>query len=448
MDVDPAALPPAQIARGPIAYLKRHPVGFWFIFWGELAERCAFYGIRTLLFVYLTAVMGFADAYATQISYTFKACAYLSPLLGAFLADRFFGKYWIIVGFSFPYIAGMLLMGVGTEYAVYGALALLALGSGAIKPNISTLMGLTYDERRPGDAKIRGDAFYMFYFAINLGAVFSSWLLPLVAKKDGMFPGYDGYFVGFMITAGLMTLALGLFASGKRHYAKEVIRGREPLTPEQRAEQWTVLGRIGGLFLLVAFWWFAYEMKDNIWIAFARDRIELRLPLYGDIQPNQLLGLNPFLILILVPTLNLFWKWVDPNGTRFPSPTKMLLGFLLMAATYVLMSSAGFLAGSESRVSIFWMVAAFFVMTVSEVMVSVIGLELAFRAAPPRMKSLVTACWLLSVFAGNLIGIGVAKLELYQNFGAGPFFAGLAVLMLVTAGVFSIVGKRFQRQAS
>ena len=161
---------------------------------------------------------------------------------------------------------------------------------------------------------------------------------------------------------------------------------------------------------LVAVWWFAYEMKDNIWIAFARDRIDLHVPLYGDSQPNQLLGLNPFLILILVPTLNLFWKWVDRDGTRFPSPTKMLLGFLLMAATYMLMSSAGFLAGSDSRVSIFWMVAAFFVMTVSEVMVSVIGLELAFRAAPPRMKSLVTACWLLSVFAGNLIGIGVASL--------------------------------------
>src|SRR5688500_11748180 len=136
-DYDDPGLRPAG---GVWAYLRRHPVGFWFIFWGELAERCAFYGIRALLFVYLTAVLGFPDAYATQVSATFKAGCYLSPLLGGFLADRFLGKYWVIVGFSVPYVFGMLLMGVGTEYAIYGGLALLALGSGAIKPNISTLM--------------------------------------------------------------------------------------------------------------------------------------------------------------------------------------------------------------------------------------------------------------------------------------------------------------------
>jgi dipeptide/tripeptide permease len=297
----------AEPPRGILAYLARHPVGFWFIFWGELAERCAFYGIRALLFVYLTTVLRFSDAYATQVSSTFKAGCYLAPLFGGLVADRLLGKYWTIVGFSVPYVCGMLLMGVGTEYAVYGGLALLALGSGTIKPNISTLMGLTYDERRPGDPQVRNDAFYMFYFAINLGAVLSSYLLPIVADPAGAFAD-RGYFVGFMITAGLMGLALGLFASGKRHYAREQVRDREPLTPAQRAEQWTVLSRIGGLFLLVSLWWCAYDMKDNIWVAFARDHIDLQLTDTWTLRPNQLIALNPFLILILVPTLNLFWK--------------------------------------------------------------------------------------------------------------------------------------------
>jgi POT family proton-dependent oligopeptide transporter len=434
--------------RGVWAYLQRHPVGFWFIFWGELAERCAFYGIRALLFVYLTAVLGFSDAYATQVSATYKAGCYLAPLLGGFLADRFLGKYWVIVGFSIPYVIGMLLMGVGTEYAIYGGLALLALGSGAIKPNISTLMGLTYDEKRPGDTKIRGDAFYMFYFAINLGAVISSFFLPWVAKKDGLFEGNKGYFVGFMITAGLMTLALALFASGKRYYAREVVRGRAPLTPEERAEQWQTLGRIGGLFLLVAFWWCAYDFKDNVWIAFARDRIDLNLTPSYELLPNQLIALNPFLILILVPTLNLFWKLVDRNETRFPAPRKMFVGFVLMALTYVLLGAAGYMSEGASKVTILWMVAAFVVMTVSEVMVSVIGLELAFRAAPPRMKSFVTACWLLTVFLGNLITIPIARLKLYQEWGPGPFFLAIAGMMVVAASVFAVIGRRFQRQAA
>lgn len=433
--------------RGIRAYFARHPVGFWFIFWGELAERCAFYGIRTLLFLYLTTVLGFADKYATAVSSTYKAGCFLAPLLGGFIADRLIGKYWTIVGFSIPYICGMLLMGVGTEYAVYGGLALLALGSGTIKPNITTLMGLTYDQRRPGDPQARNDAFYMFYFAINLGSVISTWVLPIVAKPEGAF-GDRGYFVGFMITAVLMTLALTLFASGKRHYAHEVVRGREPLTPEQREEQWVVLSRIGGLFLLVSLWWCAYEMKDNIWVAFARDRIDLQITETWTLQPNQLLALNSSLILILVPTLNLFWKLVDPKGTRFPSTRKIFIGFLLMALTQLLMSFAGYLSESGNRASILWMVAAFFVLTTSEVLVSVIGLELAFRAAPARLKSFVTACWLLTIFLGNLITIPIAKTDLYHKLGPGPFFSAMAGMVIVAAAVFAVIGRRFQRQTT
>ena len=94
------------------------------------------------------------------------------------------------------------------------------------------------------------------------------------------------------------------------------------------------------------------------------------------------------------------------------------------------------------------MVAAFFVMTVSEVMVSVIGLELAFRAAPPRMKSFVTACWLLTVFLGNLITIPIAKLKLYQEWGPGPFFLAIAGMMVAASVVFSGIGRRFQRLAA
>src|SRR5947208_7237391 len=101
------AEPGQSQSRGPIDYIARHPVGFWFIFWGELAERCAFYGVRTLLFVYLTKVLLFEKYQATSVSATYKAGCFLTPLLGGFLADRYFGKYWTIVGFSVPYVCGM-----------------------------------------------------------------------------------------------------------------------------------------------------------------------------------------------------------------------------------------------------------------------------------------------------------------------------------------------------
>ena len=106
-----------QSPAGLLAYLRRHPVGFWFIFWGELAERCAFYGVRTLLFVYLTEVLGSRSTRRPRSSATYKAGCYLAPLLGRVSRrPSSSASTGTIVGFSIPYVCGMVLMGVGTEY--------------------------------------------------------------------------------------------------------------------------------------------------------------------------------------------------------------------------------------------------------------------------------------------------------------------------------------------
>src|SRR5947209_2061733 len=124
-----------------------HPRGFWFIFWGEFAERCSYYGMRVLLPLYLTDVFDFPAN--SPVYYRFKMAVYFLPLLGGYLADRFIGKYWAIVGFSVPYVLGHFILGIENLTALFVALTLLALGSGVTKPNISTLLGLTYDQQRP-----------------------------------------------------------------------------------------------------------------------------------------------------------------------------------------------------------------------------------------------------------------------------------------------------------
>src|SRR5262245_3674743 len=123
--------PPATKSTG-------HPLGFWFIFWGEFAERCSFYGMRAILPLYLTTVHGFAASDALPIYSGFKTAVYILPLLGGFLADRYIGKYWAIVGFSVPYVLGHFILGIPNTMALFIALALLAMGSGVTKPNIST----------------------------------------------------------------------------------------------------------------------------------------------------------------------------------------------------------------------------------------------------------------------------------------------------------------------
>src|SRR5437870_2079835 len=109
-----------------------HPTGLKFFFWGEFAERCSYYGMRGILTLYLTTKLAMSDDRANEWYATFKMACYFLPLLGGFLADRFFGKYWTIVGFSVPYVVGQLLIGGGvdTESTVFLALALCAMGSG------------------------------------------------------------------------------------------------------------------------------------------------------------------------------------------------------------------------------------------------------------------------------------------------------------------------------
>src|SRR5512147_294820 len=119
---------------------NRHPRGFWFVFWGELAERASFYGMKALLVLYMIDKLGYSDANSATVASFFTAFAYILPIAGGYIADRWLGKFRTIVYFAIPYILGHIILGTyTTEVGLYVALALLAGGSGSIKPNVSTL---------------------------------------------------------------------------------------------------------------------------------------------------------------------------------------------------------------------------------------------------------------------------------------------------------------------
>src|SRR4051794_5028346 len=139
--------------------------------------------MRGILLLYMVQVIRFSGNNATSLYSGFKMACYFLPLVGGYLADRYFGRYWTIVGFSVPYVLGHFILGIPTEVALLIALALLAGGSGVIKPNISTLMGQTYDQQRPGMDRLRSAAFLWFYFAINVGALISQLAMPEIRQQ-------------------------------------------------------------------------------------------------------------------------------------------------------------------------------------------------------------------------------------------------------------------------
>jgi POT family proton-dependent oligopeptide transporter len=424
--------------RGSRGFLG-HPLGFWFIFWGELAERSSFYGMKAILTLYLVeSSLRFTREQAGAIVSGFVFACYLLPLLGGFLADRFLGRYWSLVCFCVPYIAGHFILGMPTVPTVFLALALLALGTGVTKPNISTLMGMTYDQLRPGREKLRSDAFAMFYFAINVGSLLSSFSMPIVRN-------YWDYQVAFLFPAALMCIAFPIFALGKPFYAREVsVRKRKTVT--ERGRQWRVLGRLLGLFVVVAFFWGIFDQSSITWIYFAQDHIDLHLFGFA-VRGDQFAWINPALILILLPLITILWRVLDRLGWRLRPTDKMAVGFLLATGTMAVMAVAGFLARTgASRLSPWWIVLAYLLVTCAEVCISVVGLELAFTAAPRPMKSVVAACWLLTVAGGNFGNMLVTPL--YDRMPPGWYFGLLTGLMLVITGLFFLVARNFNRAAA
>ena len=414
-----------------------HPPGFWFIFWGELAERSSYYGMRAILVLYMTQALKFPDNRASMVMSYFIAGCYLLPLVGGYLADNFFGKYWTIVAFSIPYILGHVILGIESTPFLVVALVLLAMGSGVIKPNISALMGMTYDQQRPGQEKLRSDAFAMYYGAINIGAALSSFAMPVIRTRWG-------YAIAFLFPAGLMAIAFAIFALGKPFYAREVIT-RTTKTPEERRQQRIVLGRILGLFLVVTFFWSIFDQAASTWTLFARDFLDLRL--FGlTLEPDMVQAFNPLLIILLLPPVTMFWHFLARQGWELRATDKMMVGFLLTTLCMAVMSAAGFLSTPEAKVSVLWEIVAYIIITAAEICISVVGLELAFTAAPKTMKSFVTACWLLTVFFGNILNAQIT--QLYGRIPPGRYFGLLTLIMIPVTIAFAIVAQRFNRESA
>ena len=416
---------------------NRHPHGFWFIFWGELAERASFYGMRTLLLLYMVDKLGFTDANSSTVVSSFVAACYILPIVGGYIADRWLGKFRTIIYFAIPYIAGHIILGTfNTEVGLFTALALLAGGSGTIKPNISTLMGLMYQKQ--GKSHLLTQAFSWFYMAINIGAASTQLTLPFI--RD-----HYGYSVAFMAPTIMMAVSLGIFYLGKKHYPEEDVRAYQQTerTPEQRHEERAVLFRLSGLFLMVVFFWSIFDQSYSTWTLLARDYMNLETP-FGRIAPDAIQGINPVLIVVMTPFFAWLWTRLDKRaGGRLASPRKMMIGFVLVTSCMALMAVAGYFA-AQNKISVLWEVGAYILVTMGELCISVVGLQLAFEEAPAHMKSRITGVWLTTTFLGNLLAGLFARL--YTQTTPFKYFGSMTIMMVLVTIVFYFIGRRFDHR--
>jgi POT family proton-dependent oligopeptide transporter len=409
-----AALPPtaAVLGRGVATDVDRgffgHPRGLATLFFTEMWERFSYYGMRAFLILYMTAPaaaggLGFADARAASIYGTYTGSAWGASILGGLVADRFIGQYRSVL------LGGIIIaLGHGTLAfkslpAFYTGLGLIVLGTGLLKPNVSTLVGSLYG---PGDTR-RDAGFSLFYMGINLGAFLGPLVAGYLAQRVDWHIGFASAGIGMMF--GVTQYVLGR----KRLQTARARLGRTPdvtsASPALRAPaggagftaaEWKRIGAIVIFFLAAVLFWGAYEQAGSTLNLFA-DRYT-SLEAFGFSFPSSWFqSVQPIFVIVLAPAFA--WLWLR-LGRREPSvPAKFAIGLLFMALSFLVLVPAAAMAqsGAGVRVSPWWLVASYFVSEIGELCLSPVGLSAVPRLAPVRIVGLMMGVGFLSNAFGN-----------------------------------------------
>ncbi len=376
------------------------PPGIPYIISNEAAERFSFYGMKAALAIFLANYLGvlggnnLTEASATAYVSWFNSAVYLTPLLGAIIADAFFGKYSTIVSLSIVYCLGHLclaLMGIGglVEFWLLAGLGLIALGAGGIKPCVSAHVG---DQFGTKNQHLITKIFNVFYFSINFGAVISNLLIPWVLK-------WHGPHLAFGIPGVLMALATLFFWMGREKFAHIPARGSSFIKELFSKEGKSAIAKLIPLVLFVGMFWCLFDQTASR-LVFQAERMNREI--FGlEILPSQIQAANPFLILVLIPV---FTFAIYPAAERIVKLTplrKIGAGLTLMAVAFIVVSLSQEAIDRGETPHVSWQLLAYLILTSAEVMVSIVALEFFYTQAPRKMKSLMMAIFLSAVSVGN-----------------------------------------------
>ena len=413
------------------AELSGMPPGVPHIIGNEAAERFSFYGMKAVLAVFMvkylhlmneTAGTSMSETAATEKVHLFTFAVYFTPLLGALLADIFWGKYRTIIVLSVVYVMGhaaLAFMGVTGEASLwlFAGLALIALGSGGIKPCVSAHVGDQFGAR---NAHFLPKIFNWFYFSINLGAMVSMLLTPWLLEWYG--PHW-----AFGVPGVLMALATLVFWIGRKRFIHVPAGGSRFVREITSREGWSTLLRLAPLYIFVAMFWALFDQTGSTWIFQAQDMD--RQFLGSEWLPSQIQSLNSVFVLTFIP---LFAYGLYPAISKIWLLTplrKISIGLFVMVASFALVAYVQGLIDAGGRPNIIWQVVAYALLTASEVMVAIVSLEFAYTQAPKTMKSLVMCFFLGAVAIGNLFTAAINHFiqidaPIFSKTGTHPGFDG------------------------
>ncbi len=425
------------------------PPGIPFIIGNEAAERFSFYGLRAILVVYMTqylrnragelAPMNEGDA--NFYYHLFVASNYFFPMLGAIIADAFWGKFRTVFWISLVYCMGCLaLAGDSTQLGLFLGLGLIAVGSGGIKPCVSSNVG---DQFGSGNQHLVSRAFGWFYFAVNAGSMISIPLTPILLDKFG--PR-----LAFGVPAVLMFAATAIFWSGRYKFVHIPPKGKTFLRETFTRDTFAAFGRLAILFVFVAVFWSLWDQSGGEWVLQA-EKMDRDMHLFGwhfTLLSSQIQAVNAVMILALIPifqyaiypAINTVWKLTPLR--------KIGLGIFTIGVSFFVSAWIEKRLGAGVKVNVFWQLPAYLLLSAGEVMTSITSLEFAYTQAPKHLKAIVQALYLWSITAGNLFTALVQKFihnaDGTSKLPGASFYVFFAMLAIGASVVFALVAIRYR----
>jgi len=424
-----------------------HPRGLSTLFFTEMWERFSYYGMRGFLILYMTKALSFTDTQASNAYTTYVSSVWVTPILGGLIADAWLGQYRsVLIGGIIIALGHFTLAFHGLPF-LYAGLGLIVVGTGMLKPNVSTLAGGLYE---PGDER-RDAGFSLFYMGINLGAFFG----PIIAGRIA--EGIDWH-LGFACAGVGMLLGLTQYILGRRHLQPAIERiaaqkaarrtpdatavggtRRTPLT----SEDWRRISAVVVLFVFASLFWGAYEQAGSTLTLFADRYVHLEL-LGIKLYASWFVSVQAAFVILLSPLFA--WLWVRLGPKQPSSPAKFAIALLFVGLAFVLLIPAGSLAQQGIKASPLWLIAAYFIQELGELCLSPVGLSLVTKVAPVRLVSFVMGIFFLSNFVGNLLAgwsarfISTVPLVTLFSVTAGVTLGAGLVLFLLLRPIRNLMG--------
>ena len=428
------------------------PPGVPYIIGNEAAERFNYYGMKSILTVFMAhyilnnsgvlAPMSPNEAY--KYTHYFVSGVYYLPIVGAIIADGWLGKYRTILSLSIVYCLGSLTLAfmdtswgiaIGQRTMLALGLALICIGSGGIKPCVSANVGDQFGE---SNKHLLSKMFGWFYFSINAGSFISSIICPWMLANGGLGPRW-----AFGIPGISMVIATIFFWAGRNKMVHVPPRGlgylREAfLTREGLA----ILARIAMVYFFILFFWALWGMSNGVEWTLQAEKMDLHW-MGMNLIAAQVQTANPILILICIPLTNyVIYPAIDRVFPLTPL-RKIGIGLFLTAISFVVIVWIQSQIDQGLKPSINWQLLGYVILTLGETMVSITGLEFSYTQAPNSMKSSVMALWLLFIASGEFfVGLfnawdlnpdGTKKLTDFQYFG---FFT---IVMFAASALFVVL---------